>query len=111
MNHGQLTNIAAYLTASLGFAGQSLVKLQNLGAVVRSLTGDWIAPGDRDVVPPDLERPGWLDCFNGTVCKPSNISLRANAAFLAHAIELNPIYRFVSHPQCPVIVSPAAMFM
>ncbi|CAK0896370.1 unnamed protein product, partial [Prorocentrum cordatum] len=74
MQHGQLTVLIVYLTTSIGVAGQNLIKLQNLGAVIKSLTGDWIAIGDWNVVPTELEESGWVNYVDGRICKPSNVS-------------------------------------
>ena len=67
-----LTVIIVYLTPSEGAAKSNLAKLANLGSFIRSLRTPWLALGDWNMTPGELDASGWPQEVEASFLVPSD---------------------------------------
>ncbi|CAK0817500.1 unnamed protein product [Prorocentrum cordatum] len=68
------TVIIIHLRDGLGAAGLDIQKLQQAGALLRGLRGDWIQPGDFDAPPAQLATGGQAQEAQGHIVRPGSVS-------------------------------------
>ena len=64
--------IGIYLDASIGLRGNNMRKLCTLASIVKDHAGPWIAVGDWDNEPWQLEQDGWLEKLGAQTRVPCN---------------------------------------
>ncbi|CAK0829203.1 unnamed protein product, partial [Prorocentrum cordatum] len=63
--------VGVYMTSSIGPKANA-PKLANVGTLVSTVQGPWLAIGDWNMTPKELAGTGWLGLVNGSVIVPSN---------------------------------------
>ena len=67
IKNSPLTLIHVYLDDGVGAAGNNLVKLGRIGALLRIIRGPWAVIGDMNMSPQAMQDSGWPDQVGGMV--------------------------------------------
>ena len=71
--------IGVYLDNGIGVTGTNRHKLAHIGTLAASTPCPWLAVGDWNCTPRELEDAGWLEQVKGTVLTPANTSYTCTA--------------------------------
>ena len=74
-----LVPIITYLTASIGYTGSNVTKLNNIGSFLNALKDVWILAGDFNMPPEQLAKSGWLEKVGGKIIVPHNVEFTCTA--------------------------------
>ena len=71
--------VMCYLTCTIGYSGDDVLKLDQIGSFLRALKDIWVLAGDFNLTPEEMAKSGWLDRIGGTIIVPHNTTYTCTA--------------------------------